>query len=101
MLFCGKPLGHFTQCLTTLEKVVALQTEPEPYTLLIKAMCLDRLDRSADAQAAFDQAEAIMQPSLSESVGRAEGFLPAWQVYQQLRMYREAKAVFSRPEPKP
>jgi tetratricopeptide (TPR) repeat protein len=87
-------LGRLEQCLAALEKLAKQQISPASYDLFIKAICLHRLGRTDEARTAFEKAEAGMDSRLlSESFGEIEGFLPAWQIYQQVLMHREAKAL--------
>jgi tetratricopeptide (TPR) repeat protein len=94
-------LGQLQESLAALEKADLKQAAPEPYNLFIKAICLHRLGRAGEARAAFDQAETMMKPLLTESPNPTEPFLPAWQIYQQLFMHREARAELVRIHPKP
>jgi len=86
-------LGRLDQCLAALEKSALVQQHPDAYCLFIKAMCLHRLGRAAEACAVFEQAATIMKPQLGEPVSETEGFLPVWQIYQHLLMHRETRAL--------
>lgn len=94
-------LGRFPECLNALEKSAAKQTGLDPYNLFIKAICLHRLNRHAEARAAFEEGEKIMKPLLAEPQSESEGFLSAGQLYQQALMCRETRAALAGPGPKP
>ena len=86
-------LGRFTRCFAALEQSPDL-AGPNPYKLFIQTMCLHRMGRFAEARATFEKAEISMDRRLlSESLGEVEGFLPASQLYQQVLMHRETKAL--------
>ena len=85
--------GRFEKCLAALEKSALHQTAPESYNLFIKATCLHRLGHAAEARVAFDQAECLMTPLLKETFEEPERFLRTWEIYQQVVMCREAKAL--------
>ena len=87
-------LGRLDKCLAALEKSASRQVTPDPYTLFIKAICLHHLNRAEEARAVFEQAEAIMKPQFDQPLNQVEGFMPAWQIYQQILMRREAQGLF-------
>jgi len=83
-------LGRFDRCLAALDQAASRQTNPEAYPLFIRAMCLRRFGRSQEARTAFDQAEAIMKTGV---LNQPEEFLRTWEIYQQLLLHRETKAL--------
>jgi tetratricopeptide (TPR) repeat protein len=86
-------LGRYEKCLAALEKSASQQTTPEPYNLFIKAICLHRLGQADTARAAFDQAGSLMAPLLKETIEEPERLLRPWDLYQQVVMCRETRAL--------
>jgi tetratricopeptide (TPR) repeat protein len=94
-------LGQFEESLAALEKSEAKSPGPDPFNFFIRALCEHRLGHDEKARAAFEEGEALIKPLLTESLEQTEPFLPTYQLYQRLLMYREAKAELDIARPKP
>jgi tetratricopeptide (TPR) repeat protein len=87
-------LAELTNGLAHLEQ--ALQTEKGPAnrgrTLLIKALCLQKLDRAEEAREAFAEGESVLRPLLFDQLSKLEGFLSDADKYDVL-LRREAQEL--------
>jgi hypothetical protein len=86
-------LERFEQALAALETSASYQAPPDASTRFLQAACLHRLGRAGEARAAFEQAEALLDPDLRKLPPTFEGFRPAWQINQQLLVYRETQTL--------
>ena len=81
------------EALAALEKSLAKQKDPDPYTLFLKAIGLQQLDHPEDARGIYSQ--AIVKAQFPNARGEGEAFLSPMQLYQYVVLRRESEAVLA------
>jgi len=87
--------AHWEQCLTSLEQADLASASPSPYAELIRAQCLRARQDPAAARRASSKAEALIRNRVPDPVTESEQLLPAWQVYQEILLLRETRALIA------
>ena len=85
---------QFQRCLANLEKSISAQSDPDAYTLFLKAICLKHINRKVEAQAALQEGDALV--SARGISPESEKFLFPVDLFQLLVAQREARAELER-----
>src|SRR6185436_11661945 len=86
-------LDRYEDCLAAVEKAECAQNEPDPYILFLKAIALHKLNRHDEASAVFAAAESLSDSKLPQPIEQSLDFLNPDQLYQQIVLRREARAL--------
>ncbi|HRI16826.1 MAG TPA: serine/threonine-protein kinase, partial [Verrucomicrobiota bacterium] len=81
--------GRFSECLESVGKAIQAQSEPDAYTLYLRALCLKRLQQGEPALAALREAEALLVSECAPTT--PDSFLTPHCAYLRIRA-REVRA---------
>ena len=87
--------GQWEHCLPALDQSDLASASPSPYAELIRAQCLWARQDPAAARRAFSKAEDLIRNQVPDPISESEQLLPAWQVYQEILLLRETRALLA------